>query len=57
MSVQRFLGHSDIETTLKIYTHLSEQKEQAAIDALNAHLVQKQEAKIRSLKSDAVKMQ
>lgn len=56
-SAQKFMGHSDIETTLKIYTHLSEQKEQTAIDALNAHLGQKQEAKIRPLKSDAVKMQ
>ena len=37
-SAQKFLGHADISTTLKIYTHLSEQKEQQAISALNAHL-------------------
>ncbi|MEG1884211.1 MAG: site-specific integrase [Clostridia bacterium] len=35
-SAQKFLGHSDIQVTLKIYTHLSEGKEQAAVDALNA---------------------
>ena len=34
-SAQKFLGHSDIQVTLKIYTHLSEGKEQAAVDALN----------------------
>ena len=37
-SAQKFLGHADITTTLKVYTHLSEQKEQQAINALNAHL-------------------
>ena len=37
-SAQKFLGHSDIQVTLKIYTHLSEGKEQAAVDALNRHL-------------------
>ena len=40
-SAQKFLGHADITTTLRIYTHLSEQKEQAAIDALNVHLTGK----------------
>lgn len=37
-SAQKFLGHSDIQVTLKIYTHLSDEKEQSAIDALNRHL-------------------
>ncbi len=37
-SAQRFLGHSDINVTLKIYTHLSTKKEQEAIDSLNKHL-------------------
>jgi integrase len=37
-SAQRFMGHADIKVTLKIYTHLSAQKEQEAIDALNRHL-------------------
>jgi len=32
------MGHSDIQTTLRVYTHLSEQKEQAAVNALNTHL-------------------
>ena len=36
-SAQKFLGHSDIQVTLKIYTHLSEGKEQAAVDAINKH--------------------
>jgi len=34
-SAQKFLGHSDFQVTLKIYTHLSEGKEQAAVEALN----------------------
>lgn len=37
-SAQRFLGHSDIEVTLNIYTHLSKFKEEQAINALNQHL-------------------
>ncbi len=37
-SAQKFLGHTDIEVTLSVYTHLSKFKEDAAIDALNAHL-------------------
>lgn len=52
-SAQRFLGHADINVTLKIYTHLSEQKEQEAIAALNKHLCDNQIGK----NSDAVKMQ
>ena len=52
-SAQRFMGHADINVTLKIYTHLSTQKEQEAIDALNKHLGSLDSGK----KSDAVKMQ
>lgn len=37
-SAQKFLGHSDIEVTLNIYTHLSKFKEDQAIEALNRHL-------------------
>ena len=37
-SVQKFLGHSDIEVTLEIYTHLSKFKEEQAIRALDEHL-------------------
>lgn len=44
-SAQRFLGHADIKVTLKIYTHLSEQKEQEAIAALNQHLTEKKRKK------------
>ena len=52
-SAQRFLGHADIKVTLKIYTHLSEQKEQEAITALNKHLAEKTSGK----NPNAVKMQ
>lgn len=52
-SAQRFLGHADINVTLKIYTHLSEQKEQEAITALNKHLSSKDNGE----KSNAVKIQ
>ena len=52
-SAQRFMGHADINVTLKIYTHLSAQKEQEAIAALNRHLCEKGTGK----NSDAVKMQ
>jgi site-specific recombinase XerD len=44
-SAQRFLGHADVETTLRIYTHLTEQKEQNAVDAFNAHLGKKDNIK------------
>ena len=37
-SAQKFLGHNDIEVTRSIYTHLSKFKEDAAVNALNAHL-------------------
>ena len=37
-SAQKFLGHSDIEVTLEIYTHLSKFKEEKAIRALDEHL-------------------
>lgn len=37
-SAQKFLGHSDIEVTLSVYTHLSKFKEDAAIQSLNEHL-------------------
>ena len=36
-TAQRYLGHADIQTTLKIYTHLSEQKQAQSLEALNAH--------------------
>ena len=38
-SAQKFLGHTDIEVTLSVYTHLSKFKEDNAISALNAHLI------------------
>ena len=34
---QRYLGHADVQTMLKIYTHLSEQKQTQSLQALNAH--------------------
>lgn len=36
-TAQRYLGHADVQTTLKIYTHLSETKQAQSLDALNAH--------------------
>lgn len=39
-SAQKFLGHTDIEVTLSVYTHLSKFKEDNAICALNKHLSQ-----------------
>lgn len=36
-SAQRILGHSDIETTMEIYTHLTKKKEAQAIDSINRH--------------------
>ena len=37
-SAQRFLGHTDIEVTLSIYTHLTKFKEEQAIQMLDKHL-------------------
>ena len=37
-SAQKFLGHSDVEVTLSVYTHLTKYKEDKAIEALNNHL-------------------
>ena len=38
LTAQRLLGHADVQTTMKIYTHLSKQKEESSIAALNAHI-------------------
>lgn len=38
LTAQRLLGHADVQTTMRIYTHLSKQKEQQSIAALNAHI-------------------
>ena len=40
-SAQTFMGHSDIKLTLKVYTHLSQQKKAEATAAINAHLANK----------------
>jgi site-specific recombinase XerD len=45
-SAQKFLGHAEVETTLQIYTHLSEEKEQSSVDALNSRLNGKSGIKI-----------
>lgn len=39
-SAQKFMGHADSQTTLRTYTHLTKETEQAAIDSLNAFLSQ-----------------
>lgn len=38
LTAQRLLGHADVQTTMKVYTHLTKQKERQSIDALNAHI-------------------
>lgn len=38
LTAQKLLGHSDVKTTLTIYTHLSKEKEIADIDKLNQFL-------------------
>ncbi len=38
LTAQRLLGHADVQTTMRVYTHLSAQKEQQSIAALNAHI-------------------
>ena len=36
-SAQKYLGHSDIKTTLEIYTHLTKQKMKESINSINKH--------------------
>ena len=48
-SAQRFLGHSDIEVTLEIYTHLSSYKVEKAVSSLNEHLNRKQDVNKESI--------
>lgn len=38
LAAQRFLGHADVETTLSIYTHLTEERQALSLDALNSSL-------------------
>lgn len=38
LTAQKLLGHSDVKTTLEIYTHLSKEKEAHNIDKLNRFL-------------------
>lgn len=38
LTAQKLLGHSDVKTTLAIYTHLSAEKEQHNIEKLNDYL-------------------
>ncbi len=50
-STQRYLGHSDIETTLEIYTHLTKHKQDESIRAINKHFEERfiqKESKNRS---------
>ncbi len=39
-TAQKLLGHADFSVTMKIYTHLSAEKESMGIDKLNEHLDQ-----------------
>ncbi len=38
LTAQKLLGHADLQVTMKVYTHLSEERRQKSIDALNAHI-------------------
>lgn len=38
LTAQKLLGHADAETTMRVYTHLTQQKERQSIAALNAHI-------------------
>lgn len=37
-TAQKLLGHADFSVTMKIYTHLSAEKESAGIEKLNQHV-------------------
>ena len=41
LTAQRLLGHADVETTLRIYTHLTKEKQRASLEALNESLKDK----------------
>ena len=41
LTAQRWVGHADPRTTMGIYTHLRDQKEQASVAIFNAHLTPK----------------
>jgi integrase len=41
LTAQYQLGHSDLKTTMSIYTHLQEQKKQRSIQSLNDGLKKK----------------
>ena len=45
-SAQRFLGHTDVEVTLSIYTHLTKFKEEQAIQKLDEHIREKKNSSI-----------
>ncbi len=38
LTAQKHLGHSDVQTTMRIYTHLSERKEQGSVEAWNEYV-------------------
>lgn len=37
-SAQKYMGHSSVDVTLEIYTHLSRFREEESINALDKHL-------------------
>lgn len=50
-SAQRFLGHTDVEVTLSIYTHLTKFKEEQAIQKLDEHIREKKNEPVKRLLS------
>lgn len=47
LTAQQQMGHSDVKTTLEIYTHLSQEKKAADISKLNSSL-EKMQVKCKS---------
>ncbi len=35
LTTQRYMGHADVETTLRIYTHLTKEKQELSLNSLN----------------------
>ncbi len=57
LTAKEFLGHSDISTTMRIYTHLSEAQKKKSIDKLNDFLTPKPAAKITILRRNSHSVQ
>lgn len=52
-TAQRYLGHAEIETTMKIYTHLSQERETASRESLLKYLEKKRQGVSADVNADA----